>query len=212
MKNAVLSLFLFGAVLSAAPVNVTFVNAGTPVVYAYGADVGPYTLNINGKNVAAMCMDDFLYVSGTWSANETVANSSNLNNTYQGNTSKTILGHSYTGSQLYTAEAYLFSEITKSGADRGDIQEAAWAIMDSNTLASLVNSKNTNVLNFVSDAIGHSSSFNASGYTIVSQVGAHNEQEFMIASAPEPSTYALFGSGILAVALSRLRRRKEVKA
>jgi hypothetical protein len=54
MKKTFLSLLVFGTVLSAAPVNVAFLNAGSPAVSYNGEYVGPYTLNVNGITMAAM--------------------------------------------------------------------------------------------------------------------------------------------------------------
>lgn len=44
MKKSLFSLLFLGGLLSAAPVNVSFLNAGTPAVALNGVYVGPYTL------------------------------------------------------------------------------------------------------------------------------------------------------------------------
>ncbi len=215
MKKSILSFLMFGAVLSAAPVSVTFVNPGNPLVVSNGVYVGPYTLTVNGVTTPAMCVDDFLEVhdGDKWSANETLVNSSNFSNTYLGNGGKTIEGTNYSSSDIYKAEAYLFSLITKPGADRSDIQEAAWAIMDTNTLNNVFNTNDTGVENYVYAAANNYSSFDASGYRIISQAGVQCEQEFMVASAPEPASFALFGGALLLAGAARFgRRRKQVQA
>ncbi len=216
MKKSILSLFLFGAVLSAAPVNVVLLNAGSPLaVNPTGRFyVGPYTLTLNGTATPAMCVDDFIdnNIGDKWQANVTSAAGSDFSNTYLGNDGETVDGQSYSSGQIYQAEAYLFSLITQPGADRGDIQEAAWAIMDSNTFTNFYN-KNTAVTNYLLDAYNNAPSFDANGYSIISDVNLDCKQEFIVANAPEPASFALFGGGLLAAGAARFfRRRKKVKA
>ncbi len=210
MKKTIFSLFLFGAVLSASPVSVTFVSATS--------EIGPYTLSVNGKNVAAMCMDDFLHVSAnqSWKANVTAVNSSDFSNTYFGNNTKNEYGYSLTSANVYAMEGYLFSQIIKPNADRTHIQEAAWAIMDHATLTNVVNSGNTAVLAVLQQALTSYSSFDGSGYEILSQVnpGCNAPQEFMTqsAAAPEPATFALLGLGFVAAGATRFLRKKQLQA
>ncbi len=207
MKKTILSLFAFGAVLSAAPVSVTFVSATS--------EIGPYTLSVNGQSTQAMCMDDFLTVSPNekWNANVTAVNSGNYANTYFGNKTVSAYGNTFTSANIYGAEAYLFNQIMQPKADRTDIQEAAWAIMDSNTLNHVVSSNNTAVECFLQQAFDNDSSFNTSGYEIVSQVnpGCDAPQEFMMHSAatPEPASFALFGLGFVAAGATRFLRKKK---
>lgn len=159
-------------------------------------------------------MDDFLEVGNgdQWKANKTAVTGSNFSGTYLGSDGKDILGQHYTSKQVYTAEAYLFSLITKPGADRSDIQEAAWAIMDSGTLANVINSNNTGVENYLEAAANNFASFDASGYSIISQTGPVDDcskQEFMVASTPEPGTIGLFGGSVFLAGLSRVFRRRK---
>jgi hypothetical protein len=213
MNKSILSFLLFSALLPAATVSVSFVNAGTPVVSGYGFDVGPYTLSVNGQNMAAMCMDDFNETSGSWIANETAVSGADFSGTYLGNGTHTVGGSTATSSQIYSAQAYLFSLITQSGADRADIQEAAWSIMDPTTLAKIYSTNNTAVENYLSLAASNSPTFNTSGYEILSQVnpGSTPQQEFMTytpsTTTPEPATFALFGIGVFATGAFRLARR-----
>jgi PEP-CTERM motif len=214
-----LSFFVFAAFLSASPVSVSFVSGGNPEVIAYGADIGPYTLSVDGQITAAMCMDDFLEVGGSWTANQTAVNGLDFSNTYLGNSTFTIGGFTVTSGQIYSAEAYLFSLLTQPGADRANIQEAAWAIMNPNTLANIINTSNTQVENYLLLAASNYSTFDTSGFQILSQVnpGASLQQEFMIysplADAPEPATFALFGAGLfIAYTATRLARRNKLAA
>lgn len=213
MKKSIFLFLAFGALLSASPVNVTLLNAGNGAVDSTGNYyVGPYTLTINGTATPAMCMDDFVedHIGDQWSANVTAANSSNFSGTYLGNSGETIYGQFVTSAQIYNAEAYLFSLITKPGADQADIQEAAWFIMDpSNTTYSSI----AGVQNYLEAAAYNSPSFNSAGFSIISDVTPFGAQEFMVATAPapEPASIALLGGGLIlfSAAGARFRRRKQ---
>ncbi len=210
MKILICSLLCSAVVAAATPVSVSFVNPGVPGVVDTDSNyyVGPYTLSINGKNVAAMCMDDFYETSGSWSANMTAANSSNLSATYLGNISYNVDGFQFSSSQIYQAEAYLDSELLKSGADRIHIQDAAWTIMDYVTGHTPHSNNDPAVNAILADAAASAHSFNDSSYSIISQVdpGTNAEQEFMVATAvPEPASWSLL-AGALAVIGSFCRR------
>jgi hypothetical protein len=213
MKQSIFLFFLSSALLSAAPVGVAFLNAGTPAQVRGNDYVGPYTLGINGVATPAMCMDDFLevYNGDQWTANVTNAASSDYGKTYLGNGGMQIYGQQFSSSDIYHAEAYLFSLIVKPGADRSDIQEAAWAIMDTNTLNQVVQNNDTAVENYLYAAAENYKTFDASGYSIISQVGPYSncsKQEFMVASTPEPGTFALLGAAFLIPGSARFFRRK----
>ncbi len=214
MKKSILSFFFFGAILSAAPVvNVSFVDAGHPVLSAYGADVGPYDLKINGVTVKAMCMDNFLSVGDPWKANITSVSGNDFSKTYMGNQTFNVFGQTFTSKDVYTAEAYLFSEIVKPGADRADIQEAAWDIMNPDTLKK--DSNNTKVESVLQDVSLNYKNFNTSGYQIISDVNSCNPNQEFMTSTPEPATFALLGGGLFLAGAARMFRRKkqtEVKA
>jgi hypothetical protein len=226
MKKAILSLFLFGAILSAAPVGVTMVDAGNPIKSVGGEDVGPYDLSINGVTVQAMCMDDFLTskVGGRWNANETAVSGNSFSNTYLGQSKagNDIGWSSFTDKQMYTLEAYLFNELVQPNANRGNIQQAAWDVMDSNSYWG--DYSNSGVMAVLNDALKNYSAFDATGYEIVTDVNGNGynsgNQEFMIhpdpsSATPEPATFALMGGGLFAASALRLFRRKkqaEVKA
>jgi len=214
LKKSILSFLLFGAVLGASPINVTLLNAGNGAIDSTGQYyVGPYTLTVNGVATPAMCMDDFVNdkIGDQWSANVTAANSSDFSGTYLGSSSKTIYGQSYTSSQVYNAEAYLFSLIIQPGADQADIQEAAWFIMDPSNPAY---GSNAGVQSYLQAAANNSPSFNSSGFNIISDVNQFGAQEFMVSASPtpEPASIALIGFGLLAAGAARLRRAKQSKA
>ena len=207
MKTSLISFFLFGAILSAAPISVSLVSGG-----AGGSQAGPYTLDVNGTNTLAMCMDD-LKTSYTgaqygWSANVTNVSGSDFSKTYLGNYGMSVEGYNLSSKQIYTAEAYLFSELVKPGADRNDLQQAAWAIMDPATLSKA----NQTVQNILVDAYQHSASFNTAGYQIISDTKDCN-QEFMTSSAaPEPASVALMGGSLFLAGIARFFRRKKQAA
>jgi len=226
MKKSILPFFLFGAILSAAPVSMTLIDAGNPVKSVNGVDVGPYDLSINGVTVQAMCMDDFLTSnvgsSHRWTANETAVNGSSFSNTYLGMTPNYSNYNNLSDKQVYILEAYLFNQLVQPNADRVDIQQAAWDIMDSTSLWG--DRHNSTISGILTSALANYSSFDTTGYEIVTDVNGNGyncgNQEFMIhpdpaSATPEPATLALMGGGLFAAGALRLFRRTkqaEVKA
>jgi hypothetical protein len=153
--------------------------------------VGPYTLSLGGQNVAALCVDfsDDSQPSTSWSANITRLSSAasavpGLSRTYLGNT----------GLKQYEEAAYLFSLITQPGADRIDIQHAVWSI----TNPDLFHADDAAQL-FVDMADANYGSINPNYFSLVSDVNICDgrNQEFMIASAPEPSALLLLAAGLV---------------
>ncbi|MBV9760248.1 MAG: PEP-CTERM sorting domain-containing protein [Acidobacteriaceae bacterium] len=206
------STFLIAAAaLSAAPITqVKLVNAGSPVdtvskvtidgVSKYNVDIGPYTLQINGQNMAAMCIDFFdeSNVGDVWNAYVTQVGSSNLSNTYHP-----------TDGQEYEEEAYLFSQITKAGADRTGLQEAAWDI----TAYGITNSSYKYLIgdnSYIDAALANYNKINLSGFELISDTVAGCEQEFIVAT-PEPGSLLLLSVGMLA-AFGAIWRRKRLAA
>ncbi len=203
--------FLAAGFAFAAPINgptqVTLVNAGDGVNDG-SYHVGPYTLGINGKNYAAMCVDflDESHVGTKWTANFTdlSPNTTNFANTYLGNGSKTA--------QTYEEAAYLYSMIvaTNNAQQRINIQHAAWGLtdskfhMDAGALSELQIAQN----NYQSAAFQAQLPY----YEVVSDVNHRDrQQEFIIASAPEPGSTGLFGAGLIVLAglLRKFRRSNQ---
>ena len=193
------SMFLLaGAVLSASQIQpiptaqVSLVNAGSPLMDDGQYYVGPYTLSINGQNVAAMCVDvsDESYIGQTWTAALSQVGG-DISSTYH--PSETV---------QYEEEAYLYSLITQPGADRIDIQHAAWYITDTNY------SINSAAQGYVTQAQNDYSQINFSNYEIVSSTTSPHAQEFMVANAPEPASLTLFSAGLLLGAFGLFRRKK----
>lgn len=201
MKKLVLSFLLAAGFLCASPIttSVKLVNAGSPALKdSQGYYVGPYTLLINGQNVAALCIDfeDRTSTGTTWNAYLSQVG---------GDISKT---YHPTYATQYKEEAYLFNLILQPGADRIDIQHAAWAITDSNYHA------NSAAQTYINLAVANYATFDFSGYEIVSGINAQNhQQEFLIRTpTPEPASFALIGVGLLAAGVWRRKKSRNLSA
>ena len=213
MKKAILFSLLVGCSLASAnTVQMSFVSANPVVVVPGmgGDEAGPYTMNVNGQLVPAMCMDDFRGVSGTWTAWVTPIGSSDLSHTVLGsNLTLNEDGYSFTGVQAYEMEAYIFSEIVQPKADRANLQLAAWALMDPTTMSNV--SQNKDVQKDIAGAYNAitnpHSRFNSGGYEILSDIRGTN-QEFIVAT-PEPSMFFLMGAGLVFAGAIRFSRRNK---
>jgi hypothetical protein len=207
MRKILFSFLGFAALATATPLSVSFVNAGAPFMLDVDsrALVGPYTLNTGGQNIAGMCVDDFYETSGTWTANVTDVTADNLANTYLGNHNYTINGTQVSGASIYLDEAYLYSQIVKPGSDRVHLQDAAWTLMDYVTGHTPHSIGDDAVNNILAKLATSASSFNASGYEILTPIdnGSHVEQEFIFAT-PEPASYGLLGGALVLFGLTRI--------
>ena len=197
-------------VASATPIQVTLVDGGSPAIIAPSVTIdgstlnnvyiGPYTLGINGQDVAAMCIDfNIVSVVGTtYSANVTSVGSSNLSNTY-----------SPTEGQVYEEEAYLFSQIIGSSADRTAIQEAAWDI----TAYDITNVSYTSQIadnTYIDAALANYSPMSGL-YDVISDTTKGGEQEFIVdpsAVTPEPSSFVLLLGPALLTGAEAVRRKR----
>jgi hypothetical protein len=107
----------------------------------------------------------------------------------------------------YTEEAYLYNLITTKGADRIDIQHAAWNITDPNYKI------NAAAQAFVQQARTNSAGMNLAGFQILSAKNG-NEQEFLIwnpfCAAPEPSSFTMLGGLLLGIGLIKINRKKAI--
>jgi PEP-CTERM motif len=212
--KTIMTFFMFGALLSAGPVNVTLLDAGNPALKdSQGVYVSPYTLSVNGMHYAALCVDDkdWSTLNTPWLANLTTVGSSNLSNTY----------HAGEGIQ-YQEDAYLYTLITQaSGTNRINMQHAAWDIINY-SIASSTSLLGLNLFSgdtaYINQATHNynTSGLNFANFQIVSAVDSYNrQQEFIIGNcdAPEPASFALLGAGLLMAGASRAwRRRKQVAA
>lgn len=193
---------------TATSINVKLVSPGTlidPSVTVDGTTIknvyiGPYTLSLNGQDVAAMCVDFSIDtpLNASWTANSTLVGSSNLSNTYDP-----------ADAQEYEEEAYLFNQIVQPGADRTDIQIAAWDIMAYGITSSSYTSQISDN-SYIDEAIGNYRSITNSDFEIISDTTKGGVQEFIVSAAPEPSSFLL----MLAPALmgAEAIRRKRINA
>ncbi len=209
-----ISIFLLaGALLSASPVSTssvaTLVSAGSPLLASNGDYVGPYGLTLNQNLYPALCVDDKDWgsLNAPWNVNVTSISSGNFSLTYNP-----------TEGQEYMEDAWIYNQITQPGADRINLQHAAWDIMDLGitTSTQLTNdlSSSDGAYNFISQALTGYSSMNFSGYEILSDCnkgdgpGDGREQEFIICT-PEPASFMLLGMGLLLAGVGSARQRRK---
>jgi hypothetical protein len=188
--------FLAGSALLAAPMTrVTLINSGHPLLGDGSYYVGPYTLQINGRNESVLCIDfvDQSKPGAQWNAYLSMLGG-NLASTYH-------------PAELvqYREEAYLFSLITERNADRVDIQHAAWAILDTAYKANKAAEK------WVVEAEQNYQTINPGAFEIISEAPGEKgprEQEFIGAVAvPEPALLSLL-AGLMMISLSLIGRRR----
>ncbi len=220
MKKLALSFILLAGVLCASPV-------ATTTVYLTSANsvISPYTMSIYGKTTAALCVDPD-DMSSVGQKNGWTAYVSNLTGD---------LSHTYQDSKTnYEEEAYIFTQITKSGISsetQKELQEADWYIADSSynsDLKSFLTDSNAanekkwtgsshyqeylNIQTDLSNALNSVGKMNYSYFQIVSDASMDDcdrNQEFMIDATPEPATYALFGLALIITgAVRQFARRK----
>lgn len=190
--KTLLTLLTLAVTLSAAPTRVDAVLTGIGTPLSDGATyIGPYTLSINGQEVAGMCIDPFhsVAVGNGWTAN--ITDLTDLSSTY-----------SPEGLLKYQVGAWLYSEIIKPDADRIGLQHAAWALAGGQQYVS------QETLAILRQGMEAAPNINPYAYSVVTDI-AGNKQEFIVASpVPEPGPTALVGLGMVAVGWLTRRRKK----
>jgi hypothetical protein len=189
-------LFAACATLFAAPLTrVALVDAGHPIMDDGSAYVGPYTLNLIGRNVPALCIDfaDKVGVGEQW-----VAYVSSL---------KGSLADIYHPEKplAYEEEAYLYTLIMQPGADRVDLQHAAWSITDASYQA------NAAAEHWVSQAQQDYNTIDLTKFVVISQApgqtGARSQEFVAMAPVAEPSWVNLM-AGLIAIGLALIGRKR----
>lgn len=166
----------------------------------YNVDVGPYTLSINGQNTPALSVDflDVSNVGDTWTAYTTPVDSSHLGTTY----------HPSYG-QEYEEDAYLLEQILHPGSDRVGLQVAAWDVI----AYGITNSSYKYLIgdnSYIDAALANYDKINLTGFEIISDTVAGQEEEFLV-TTPEPRSILLLLSGLLTCGLSYSLKRIGVR-
>lgn len=189
-------LFLACVALFAAPLtSVTLVNAGYPLMNDGKDYVGPYTLNLTGGEVLALCIDfiDEAHVSDRWTAYVSPLEGS-LTDTYHPEQRA-----------VYEEEAYLYALITEPGADRTDLQHAAWGLTDSEYEA------DASAEHWVSQAQRDYRTIDFNKFVVISEApgetGSRSQEFIAVSPVAEPSWINLM-AGLTAIGLALIGRKR----
>lgn len=193
----ILFAFLLAATSLAASTitTVTLLDAGRPVVRDGRHSVGPYTLRIEGRTLSALCIDlpDQTGVGRSWNA---YLNSFGDDLAYTYHPADAV---------TYAEEAYLYTRILQPGADRIAIQQAAWALTDSDIVPG------ADAMRWMLRARQDFNEIDLKHFVIVSEVPGRScsrAQEFVAEiPIPEPALIGL-AAGLVLTALAPLFRRQ----
>jgi hypothetical protein len=184
------------AALFAAPLTrVTLVDAGRPLAEDGSSYVGPYTLNPNSRDVAALCIDflDEVQVGDQWAAYVSPLEG-DLADTYHSDKAR-----------AYEEEAYLYTLIIQPGSDRVDLQHAAWSITDANYETDAAAERR------VSQAAQDYRTIDFAKFVIISeapgQKGSRSQEFVTVSETAEPSCINLM-AGLMAISVALLGRKR----
>ncbi len=188
--------FLCASMSFAAPLTrVTLVDPGNPSMDDGSYYVGPYTLNVDGRNVAALCIDfsDDVQVGDHWTAYVSSLRG-DLADTYHPDEPLE-----------YEEEAYIYTRIIQPEADRVDLQHAAWSITDRDYQPDAAAER------WVSQAQRGYQIIDMTNFVIVSgapgQKGSRSQEFITLSQAAEPSCIDLM-AGLTAIGLALLGRKR----
>jgi hypothetical protein len=162
-----------------------------------GGDIGPYSMTLGSTNLLLFCMNDqnFIQAGESWTVDVVNAADPSLSTSYK-------------------EEAYIYSQY--NGSNATDVQLALWYIFDNTEnlsgdmgAQSLVAAATDLSNPFYTDgALSGYTLYLYDGGTITDQYQNYSPQNF-IGAAPEPSSLALLGSGL--IGLAGVARRKLVR-
>ena len=189
-------LFLTCASLFAAPLTkVMLINAGDPPMTDGKDYVGPYTLQLPGGDVPALCIDlaDEAQVGEQWTAFVSPLEGS--------------LADTYHPEQrvAYEEEAYLYSLITEPGGDRTDLQHAAWSLTDS------AYGPDASAERWISQAQRDYETIDFKKFVVVSEApgdtGSRSQEFIAVSPVAEPAWINLM-AGLTAIGLALIGRKR----
>ena len=215
-------IFSIGLLIAGLMLAATVANADTVSMYFTGNTGGstdgeatyPYGFLVNGQSANLMCDTFNISISGGQQWNANILQLSNINSV---NVAGLEFGGLPNAVNLYLAAGYIFEEQI-ANPNNGLYNWAVWYLFDptdvQNKLAG--NPDLATIEGYASAALALHLTPGYSGFadiTIYTPIPPNGAQEFFgwDSPTPEPSSLALFGSGILGIAVV-LRRRMKVSS
>lgn len=213
-------IFSIGLLLSALLFAATAANADSVNMYFTGSTGGstdgvptyPYGFQVNGQNANLLCDTFNVEISGGQQWNANILQLSNINLV---NVAGLEFGGLNNALNLYLAAGYLFEQQIAS-PNNGLLNWAIWYLFDptdvSNSLSGNPGDLST-VEGYASAALGMNLTPGSAGFAnifIYTAIPPGSAQEFFgwDSPTPEPGSMALFGTGVIGVAVVMRRRMK----